>query len=250
MNWESKLKLWENDPVCPMTHKQIDTAYAIDRLETGRKFLKESKWDVKGKRVLDVAMGAGGILCAFAEQGAKCYGLDVHDYFLQITMARFRDMRLKPMELSLWEGAGNKIPFADGTFDYVICTDVLHHAPNWKHFVKEISRVMKDGGRIFISEERRWFPTYILKSPHDNLPLTVLMPKKLRDHIDSLIKKPSVQHHMFSFSFEITQEFKKHDILLKEFHFLKADAFKSSWFPDWLWPFYNLMFMQYRGVKV
>ncbi len=40
---------------------------------------------------------------------------------------------------------GNKFPFADKEFDYIICSHVLEHVPNIEKFVSEINRVGKAG---------------------------------------------------------------------------------------------------------
>jgi SAM-dependent methyltransferase len=40
------------------------------------------------------------------------------------------------------------IPYADETFDAVFIADVLEHVPEPEHLVREISRVLKPGGRF------------------------------------------------------------------------------------------------------
>lgn len=40
---------------------------------------------------------------------------------------------------------GNTFPFADGTFDYVICSHVLEHVPDVPHFLSECFRVARRG---------------------------------------------------------------------------------------------------------
>lgn len=44
-----------------------------------------------------------------------------------------------------------RIPVDDGTFDAVICTEVLEHVPDPIAAVKELCRVTREGGRLFIS---------------------------------------------------------------------------------------------------
>jgi len=44
-----------------------------------------------------------------------------------------------------------KIPVDDGTFDAVICTEVLEHVPDPISAVRELCRVTREGGRLFIS---------------------------------------------------------------------------------------------------
>jgi ubiquinone/menaquinone biosynthesis C-methylase UbiE len=250
MSWQEKLVLWKNDKKQPMTCVDVDTSYAIDRINAGRMFLKLTRTNVRSKKVLDVAVGCGGILCAFAEAGAECYGLDVNSYFIDISKTRFKEMKLKHKEIKKWKGGGYGIPYPEDFFDFVICTDTLHHAPNRKHFIREICRVLKPGGKIFVSEERRWFPTYVLKSPHDNMPFTVLLPRSLRSWIEkNFLHLPSLDHYMYSFGFEIVNDFRKNGVTLKKIDGMKREAFNKKGFPKVIWPLYNLMFMQFIGVK-
>lgn len=46
---------------------------------------------------------------------------------------------------------GKKIPFEDGRFDYVLCTEVMEHVPEPAAFLKEINRVMKPGGILIMT---------------------------------------------------------------------------------------------------
>jgi SAM-dependent methyltransferase len=44
-----------------------------------------------------------------------------------------------------------KLPYPDNSFDLVTCTEVLEHLENFRHVVREIGRVAKAGGTVFIS---------------------------------------------------------------------------------------------------
>lgn len=46
---------------------------------------------------------------------------------------------------------GKQIPFPDGQFDCVICTQVLEHAEDPQILISEFARVLKSNGRVFIS---------------------------------------------------------------------------------------------------
>lgn len=46
---------------------------------------------------------------------------------------------------------GHHIPFPDGSFDALICTQVLEHADDPDQLVRECSRVLKPGGTAFFS---------------------------------------------------------------------------------------------------
>lgn len=43
------------------------------------------------------------------------------------------------------------IPYADGTFDAVIANHMLYHVPNRRQALKEVRRVLKDGGVLFVA---------------------------------------------------------------------------------------------------
>jgi SAM-dependent methyltransferase len=49
-------------------------------------------------------------------------------------------MRRKPGNVS---NDGNKIPFPDGSFDHVLCVEVLEHMPDPATFLKELVRVLR-----------------------------------------------------------------------------------------------------------
>jgi len=45
----------------------------------------------------------------------------------------------------------DSIPFSDGFFDYVICTEVIEHLSNADRLLSEIYRVLKKGGHLILS---------------------------------------------------------------------------------------------------
>lgn len=48
-------------------------------------------------------------------------------------------------------GDGSYLPFKKGSFDMIICTQVLEHIRNPFYTVEEFSRVLKEGGIVFIT---------------------------------------------------------------------------------------------------
>lgn len=46
---------------------------------------------------------------------------------------------------------GKTIPFADESFDAVLCTEVLEHVPDPVPFIAELRRVLKSGGRAVVT---------------------------------------------------------------------------------------------------
>lgn len=56
-----------------------------------------------------------------------------------------------PEGLNLVKGDLMQTPFPDGFFDYATSLSVLEHAVDFSAFAKEVSRILKVGGQLFVS---------------------------------------------------------------------------------------------------
>jgi len=56
------------------------------------------------------------------------------------------------------------LPFAAGSFDTVLCTEVIEHSPDPRGVMAEMARVMKRGGRLILSAP---FCYIVHEEPHD-----------------------------------------------------------------------------------
>ncbi len=112
-----------------------------------------------GFRVLDAGCGRGRHLGeSFRRPGVHAVGVD----FCLEDVTRTRNlMRLMEKE---GEGGGGswetmqadltQLPFADNSFDLVICSEVLEHIPEDDRAIREIIRVLKPGERLAVSVPR------------------------------------------------------------------------------------------------
>jgi len=66
-------------------------------------------------------------------------------------------------------GAGEQLPFADNSFDYVSCCDVLEHVQDVDAVLDEISRVLKPDGLFFYDTiNRTWLSwLFLIKIAQD-----------------------------------------------------------------------------------
>lgn len=92
-----------------------------------------------GLRVLDVACGSGVVAKHAAKAGAAVTGIDIAPRMLELAA------RLNP-ECTFREGSVDSMPFADGTFDAVVCAFGIGHFPDPPAAVAECVRVARSGG--------------------------------------------------------------------------------------------------------
>ncbi len=102
--------------------------------------------------VLEVAVGTGRNL-SFYPQGTRLTGIDLSPAMLGI--ARTRAVELGMGGLDLREGDAHELPFADGSFDTVVCTLGLCSIPDDRKAVSEMARVLRPGGRLLLLDHVR-----------------------------------------------------------------------------------------------
>jgi len=95
---------------------------------------------------LDAGCGDGRYLAALAaELPPRRAGVDLSGRILETAAARVRaDFRQASLET---------LPFEDGAFDLVLCTQVIEHVPRPDVAVFELARVLRPGGRLVISTD-------------------------------------------------------------------------------------------------
>jgi demethylmenaquinone methyltransferase/2-methoxy-6-polyprenyl-1,4-benzoquinol methylase len=101
-------------------------------------------------RVLDVATGTGLVARAIRECGvpeASIVGLDPSRGMLTENRRGGR--------LSLVQAMGEKLPFRDGAFDFVVMGYALRHVEDLAVLFGEFHRVLRSGGRVLILEISR-----------------------------------------------------------------------------------------------
>ncbi len=113
-----------------------------------------------GDIVLDLGCGEGRhAISAYIEADVQSIGVDLSLDDLKAAQGKFSDFDQPGNEaksLSLSSANALQLPFADNTFDKVICSEVLEHIPDYQGALTEIHRVLKPGGLFCASVPRRW----------------------------------------------------------------------------------------------
>ena len=117
-----------------------------------------------GETMLDLGCGEGRhTITAYMLENVHAIGIDLSLKDLKTTRERFKefeDPELTERTLDISVANGAHLPFEDGQFDKVICSEVLEHIPNYRPVLSEIHRVLKVGG-IFAASVPRYFPEWV-----------------------------------------------------------------------------------------
>jgi ubiquinone/menaquinone biosynthesis C-methylase UbiE len=104
-----------------------------------------------GERVLDAACGTGIVAraaCSRVGAAGQVTGVDLNPGML----AMARAMAGEAGQAIAWqEGNLEALPFADGSFDVVLCQQGLQFCPDKAAAVAELRRVLREGGRLALS---------------------------------------------------------------------------------------------------
>ncbi len=111
---------------------------------------------VRGLRVLDAGCGHGYYFMGLALDGAQVTGVDLSadDVDKGFRMARLLGLgegSVGPARACYLAGSLTELPFADGSFDLVICNSVIEHIPEDGRALAEMRRVLRPGGRLFLT---------------------------------------------------------------------------------------------------
>jgi len=99
-------------------------------------------------RLLEVAAAEAVHASRLALAGATSVALEPSPTMLVRARARAEAMGAR---LGLVRGIAETMPFADATFDCVLCDSAIDHFADPEHGISEMTRVLKPGGRLVLS---------------------------------------------------------------------------------------------------
>lgn len=108
---------------------------------------------IRRDHILDVATGTCDIVIEIAKRNlaVRIFGIDFSQRMLELGKAKvFRSNYDKSISFQI--GSGEHLPFANESFDGVVCAFGIRNFANVKRGLREFYRVLKPGGRIVILE--------------------------------------------------------------------------------------------------
>jgi ubiquinone/menaquinone biosynthesis C-methylase UbiE len=106
-----------------------------------------------GSKVLEVAPGPGYYAIELAKLGDyQITGLDISKTFVDIATATAANAGVR---VDFRRGNASNMPFADETFDFLVCCAAFKNFTEPKLALEEMHRVLRPGGRAFIIDLRR-----------------------------------------------------------------------------------------------
>lgn len=121
----------------------------------------------KGKVLIDIATGSGYVAVEMAKLGLNVIATDLTPEAIENLKRYKRQLGFK--NLTLKKCFAEKIPLPDNSVDYIVANAILEHIPNEMQAVKEWKRILKPGGKMFITVPLKyqyiwpflWLPNYI-----------------------------------------------------------------------------------------
>ena len=97
-----------------------------------------------GTRLLDVGTGPGDAARRATERGATATGVDIAGPVVELARKRHGGVRFLRAD-------AEELPFADRSFDALVCNFAINHLPQPERAIREFARVVVPGGGIALT---------------------------------------------------------------------------------------------------
>ncbi len=132
------------------------SGYLIYRTTGTSSFVRRLEWPKMiewldprpGDKVLDVASGAGELSLLVARKGCEVHGIDLSEAAVKYARGLSRRARI-PCRFEV--GDAEHLPYPEGYFNKVICSSSVEHFRDDGQALKEMTRVLKPGGRVILT---------------------------------------------------------------------------------------------------
>lgn len=164
--------------------------------------------------VLDCGCGTGAMLAMFRDAcpDKQYTGIDLSKKMIEVANRRAGD------GLEFLQGDCENLPFADSSFDTVLCTMSFHHYPNPERFFQSVYRILRKGGRLILRDMTSSSRLMMWLINHIELPIirTVFHKGDVHCYNRAEIAALCQQSGMVMERFEIRKGFRMHCVCRKQ----------------------------------
>lgn len=116
----------------------------------------EAEFRQQPVRILDLGCHTGRLSVPLAEAGHAVTAIDSSRFHIRRAQAHARD---RGVDCRFLRGDGFKLirRMPEGSFDLVLCTEVLYQIPNFQESLRELRRLLRPGGLLATSHRTRFF---------------------------------------------------------------------------------------------
>lgn len=132
-----------NDVAADWWSDDVRWIRTLKNMVPGRFAYFDGKLDWGGKAVLDLGCAGGFMSEALDDRGAIVTGIDPAEDAISAARAHAGGAE---RSIGYDVGVGEALPYADESFDAVVCVDVLEHVADLSQVICEVARVLKPGG--------------------------------------------------------------------------------------------------------
>ena len=104
---------------------------------------------MKSGNVLHIGTATGRVSSYLVSKGFDYVGLEISNVMASITKAKLRKKG------SVIRGDAEQLPFRTGSFDNIVSVRSFHFLPHPEKFLSDTRRVLKPGGRVIVSFEKK-----------------------------------------------------------------------------------------------
>jgi ubiquinone/menaquinone biosynthesis C-methylase UbiE len=206
---KQKEKDYHNKAFGEGTRKQLDKYYLITQRSTAC-YQERALAHSKDKSVLEYGCGLGSLAFHLAKHATKVTGIDISEVAIEQARERAKNERLENASFLVMDA--ENLNFADGTFDLICGSAILHHLNLDKAFAEIVRSLKPDGVAVFLEAlghnpalnlYRKFTPALRTEDEHP-----LLMPElqtansyfgKVEIHFFHLFSLAAIPFHRFAF---------------------------------------------------
>lgn len=168
--------------------------------------LRLSHAEINNKKVLDIGCKFGLKSLIILSLGAKeVCGIDCEENYIRVFKNWISSLGAETPALFPQIGDAMNSPYKDQSFDIIFCIEAISHINNWRAFIQEAHRVLKNKGKLLIADGNNGLNLWVKRK-------TFRIWNAFENGAKMLVYGHSVKHSYKSL---------RKEIIRKEFPFLK-----------------------------